>query len=332
MSHVLCLGEVLIDQIAEQVAVPRSDVQSWRMCVGGALANVACGLAKLGTPVYLISCVGQDRLGKHCVEFLVGQGVRTTAVQVHPHAVTREVYITRDAKGNRVFAGFTEQPRTAFADTVMDARFLPEDLFAEADFLVLGSLGLASEQTSRAVGRALKLAEKYFVPVVVDLNWRPMFWPQPALAAPLIRLLLQHADFLKVSAIEAIEVLRCSSPGALRQMFDHLEGIIVTDDERECRYLLGDRQSRIPAFAVEAVDTTGAGDAFLAALIHRLRQRPLAELTDVTYAYEVVRYACAAGALTTMGIGAIAPQPNHGAIETFLAARTEQQKSEISEL
>jgi fructokinase len=321
MAHVLCLGEVLIDQIAEQVAVPRSQVQSWRQCVGGALANVACGLAKLGTPVHLISCVGQDGRGKHCLDFLARQGVQTAAVQVHPHAVTREVFVTRDVKGDRVFAGFTEQPGAVFADTVMDARYLPEELFSAADFLVLGTLGLASEQTSRAMGRALKLAEKYFVPVVVDLNWRPMFWPQPALAAPLMRLLLHHADFLKVSAVEALEVLGCSSPAALRQMFDHLEGIVVTDDDRACRYLLGDRQSKISSFTVEAVDTTGAGDAFLAAFVHRLRQRPLADLADVAYAHAVMRYACAAGALTTMGIGAITPQPNHHAIETFLATR-----------
>lgn len=58
--HVLCLGEILFDCLADQPGIPLNQVQSWTIYPGGALANVACGLVKLGTPTALISTVGQD--------------------------------------------------------------------------------------------------------------------------------------------------------------------------------------------------------------------------------------------------------------------------------
>lgn len=321
MPRVICLGEVLIDQIAEDTGIAYEQVSSWKPYFGGAPANVACGLAKLGTPVSLISCVGQDATGTDLLKQLGAAGVETSGVQVHPESVTRQVYVTRDAQGDRSFAHFNGDAQTVFADTLMSAEHLPEHLFAEAKFLVLGTLGLSSPQTSRAIGRALKLAEENFVKVVVDVNWREIFWKNPEQVVNLLPLLLKYTDFLKMSEDEAKLLFRLTSPAAIAQAYSHLEGIIITNGDKDCRYYLGERQDKQAVFHVHSIDTTGAGDAFLAAFIHKIYHRPLTNLLDPKFANEAIAYACAAGALTTLGMGAIASQPSDRQIREFLAMR-----------
>ncbi|TYQ28067.1 carbohydrate kinase [Pseudanabaena sp. UWO311] len=321
MPRVICLGEVLIDQIAEDIGAPYELVSSWKPYFGGAPANVACGLAKLGTPVSLISCVGQDAAGTDLLKQLGAAGVETSGVQVHPESTTREVYVTRDAQGDRSFARFNGDAQTVYADTLMSAEHLPEHLFADAKFLVLGTLGLSSPQTSRAIGRALKLAEENFVKVVVDVNWRAMFWKNPEQVAKLLPVLLKYTDFLKMTEDEAKLLFRLTSPAAISQAYSHLEGILLTNGDKDCRYYLGERQAKHAVFPVHSIDTTGAGDAFLAAFIHKIYHRPLTHLLDPKFADEAIAYACAAGALATLNMGAIAAQPSDRQIREFLAMR-----------
>ena len=259
MPRVICLGEVLIDQIAEDIGAPYEQVSSWKPYFGGAPANVACGLAKLGTPVSLISCVGQDATGTDLLKQLGAAGVETSGVQVHPESTTREVYVTRDAQGDRSFARFNGDAQTVYADTLMSAEHLPEHLFADAKFLILGTLGLSSPQTSRAIGRALKLAEENFVKVVVDVNWRAMFWKNPEQVAKLLPVLLKYTDFLKMTEDEAKLLFRLTSPAAISQAYSHLEGILLTNGDKDCRYYLGERQGKHAVFPVHSIDTTGAG-------------------------------------------------------------------------
>ncbi|MFZ4727748.1 MAG: carbohydrate kinase family protein [Pseudanabaena sp.] len=321
MPRVICLGEVLIDQIAEDIGAPYEQVSSWKPYFGGAPANVACGLAKLGTPVSLISCVGQDATGTDLLKQLGAAGVETSGVQVHPESTTREVYVTRDAQGDRSFARFNGDAQTVYADTLMSAEHLPEHLFADAKFLILGTLGLSSPQTSRAIGRALKLAEENFVKVVVDVNWRAMFWKNPEQVAKLLPVLLKYTDFLKMTEDEAKLLFRLTSPAAISQAYSHLEGILLTNGDKDCRYYLGERQGKHAVFPVHSIDTTGAGDAFLAAFVHKIYHRPLTHLLDPKFANEAIAYACAAGALTTLSMGAIAAQPSDRQIREFLAMR-----------
>lgn len=321
MPRVICLGEVLIDQIAEDIGVPYEQVSSWKPSFGGAPANVACGLAKLGTPVSLISSVGQDETGSDLLRQLGAAGVETSGVQVHPESTTREIFVTRDVNGDRCFNRFNGNTETVFADTLISAEHIPAHLFSDAKFLVLGTLGLANAQTSRAIGRALRLAEQNFVRVVIDVNWREMFWKNPEQLIKLLPILLRHSDFLKMTEDEARLLFRLTSPAAISQAYSHLEGIIITNGDKDCRYYLGERQGKRSAFPVHSMDTTGAGDAFLAAFIHKIYHRPLTNLLDPQFADETVSYACAAGALSTLNVGAISGQPSDRQIREFLAMR-----------
>lgn len=321
--RVLCLGEILFDLIADQLGRSLEQVESWTAYPGGAPANVACALVKLGTPAGFIGCVGEDEPGNTLVQLLQDIGVDSTGIQRHSTAPTRQVYVVRSETGDREFAGFGELDTSQFADAFLEASKLPVSLFENADFLVLGTLELAYPQTRQAVTQALKLADQYDVKVLVDINWRPMFWPDTNAAKPLIQELLKHVDFLKIAKEEAELLFDTTDAGAIAHRLGSIEGVLVTDGDKGCGYCLSDNESKLPAFSVATQDTTGAGDGFVAGFVHQLCQQGLKCIADADSARNVVRYATAVGALTTLKPGAIAAQPTVDEVEAFLKERGE---------
>ena len=167
-AKVICLGEILFDCLADELGKSASEVTSWTSYPGGAPANVACGLTKLGTPTTFIGCVGQDNQGKELVKVLQSIGVDISGVQYSNKVPTRKVYITRTKEGDRRFAGFGQQPADQFADAYLQADLLPPELFLEAEYLVIGTLELAYPQSRAAVFRALELALEYHLKIVLE--------------------------------------------------------------------------------------------------------------------------------------------------------------------
>ena len=340
--RVLCLGEVLFDCLADQLGRSLEQVESWTLYPGGAPANVACALVKLGTPAGFVGCVGEDEPGKKLVELLENVGVDCVGIQHHPNAPTRQVYVVRSETGDRTFAGFCRLNSDQVAQTYLQARNLPaslfenvpnpaefadahlqaskltEPLFANAEFLVLGTLELAYPQTRKAINQALKLVDQYHIKVLVDINLRPMFWPDSRTELPLIQELLNYADFLKLTKEEAAELFGTTNARSVKNHLNSLEGVLVTDGDQGCNYWLNDHEGEFPAFGVDVQDTTGAGDTFVAAFVHQLCQNGLKCIATAESARNVVKYASVAGALTTLKPGAIAAQPTAAEVEVFL--------------
>jgi len=317
--RVLCLGEILFDYLADQLGRSHSQVESWTPYPGGAPANVACALVKLGTSAGFVGCVGVDQPGNDLVQLLQDIGVDGTGIQRHPTAPTRNVYVVRSHQGEREFAGFGKRNTKEFADAFLEGSKLPESLFENADYLVLGTLELAYPQTREAINKALHLAEQYDVKVLVDINWRPMFWPDESAAQPLIHELLKQIDFLKITKEEAQLLFQTTDPGAIAHRLDSVEGVLVTDGAQGSNYCLNDHEGKLPAFSVEVKDTTGAGDGFVAGFIHQLCRQGLYKSFETPESVrDVVRYASAVGALTTLKPGAIAAQPTAAEVEAFL--------------
>lgn len=317
--RVLCLGEILFDLLADQLGRSLEEVESWTPYPGGAPANVACALVKLGTPAGFVGCVGSDEAGDTLIQLLQDIGVDSSGVQRHPTAPTRKVYVVRSETGEREFAGFGDLDTSQFADAFLQASELPQSLFENAEFLVLGTLELAYPQTREAVHKALQWAEQYDVKVLVDINWRPMFWHDPTEAKPLVQEILKKVDFLKIAKEEAELFFDTTDAGAIAHRLDTVEGVLVTDGGKGCGYCLGEWEDKFPAFSMEAKDTTGAGDGFVAGFVHQLCQHGLNKsFADAESARNVVKYASAVGGLTTLKPGAIAAQPTAEEVEAFL--------------
>lgn len=319
-ARVICLGEILFDCLADRAGKSLEEVDSWTRYPGGAPANVACALVKLGTPAAMVSCLGVDRAGKDLVELLKSIGVDITGIQRHPTAPTRQVYVLRSESNDRSFAGFGDLPPDKFADAYLEASNIPIHLFEEADYLVFGTLELAYPQTREAIFHALELADKYYLKIVLDVNWRPVFWSDSSEAEALIKKLWQYVDFLKLSREEAEWLFGTSNATAIAQQLDSVEGVLVTNGgEGELNYYLNEHEGIISPFSVTVIDTTGAGDAFVAGFVHKLCQKGIASLNNPKTVKEIVTYACAVGGLTTTKPGAIAASPTTSEVEAFLS-------------
>ena len=307
--RVICLGEILFDCLADELGKSVSEVSSWTPYPGGAPANTASALVKLGTPVAFIGCVGKDTQGNELVQLLQSIDVNTTGIQYNSQVPTRQVYVTRNADGDRTFAGFGTRQPDQFADAYLQAQYLPDSLFLEAEYLVLGTLELAYPQTRAAVFRALELAEEYHLKIVLDVNWRPMFWLDQEEALPLIKQLWKYIDYLKLSKEEALWLFDTADAGTISAHLDSVEGVLVSNGDAAVSYCINEHQGTVEPIKVSVQDTTGAGDAFLAGFIHQLCLQGTQMLDRAEVVKHIVNYACIVGGLTTTKSGAIAAQP-----------------------
>ncbi len=316
--HILCLGEILWDYLADQLGQKLDKVTSWTAYPGGAPANVACALMKLGTSAAFIGCIGQDKPGDELVSLLEQTGVNITGIQRHSTAPTRKVYVTRSLTGERHFAGFGNIETDKFADTQLEANQLEESLFINAKYLVIGTLELAYPTSKQAIEKAIKIAKRYQINIVVDVNWRPVFWGNVEAAKPLIMEVLKQADFIKCSQEEAQWLFNTEEPQKIAQQFSNIKGVIVTLGEKGCHYCLGKNQGKVKAYSVNVLDTTGAGDSFVAGFLHQCCLNQEQILSDPETARQAIVYSNAVGALTTTKPGAIAAQPTKEEVEFLL--------------
>lgn len=314
---VICLGECLVDRLFEAGEMPEAASNHGTDYPGGAPANVAAAIAKLGTPTQLISALGQDDLGDWLIQVLQEQGV-ACQIQRVADVPTRTVLVQRDETGDRNFIGFNAPDPAAFADAHLTPEWIDAVDFAGVKYLVMGTLGLAYPTTARAMERARDKAQQAGAKLVIDLNWRPVFWPEVNLAPAKIRDFLNAADLLKLALEEALWLFETDSAVDICQQLPQCEAVLLTDGGNGSTCATKQHSVSLPAFEVSSQDTTGAGDAFLAGILHQLCQRGWDVWQDPAEIKAILRYASAVGALTTLKPGAIAAQPTPQAVDAFL--------------
>ena len=305
-----CLGEALIDRLGawSDPAVDRPVVDR----LGGAPATVACGLARLGTPVALAGRLGQDAIGEAFSSLLAERGVDTALLQRDVERPSRIVLVRRACDGERQFQGFAGNAGDGFADQALEPAALPQ-----ARWLLIGTLPLAAPTSATALLSAVRQARNQGTAIALDVNWRPTFWDATAdpesgpsaAAKAAIEPLLDQAALIKLARDEALWFFNTDKPSTIQQALPQRPDVVVTDGAAPVRWQLGaDSGQQIVLQPPNVVDTTGAGDAFMAGLLHRWDAAP----------YERIRFAIACGALVCGGVGGIDPQPSQAQVEAFL--------------
>jgi fructokinase len=329
--QVLCFGEALIDRLfpaAGATDVIRSSqppAHGGEDHVGGAPANVACALARLGTPSALIGRLGRDAGGEAIARLLHARGVGTSALQWDPARASRLVLVRRDAGGERSFTGFGADGGSGFADQAISIAELAEPLEAllpQARWLVSGTIPLASPAAAEALRWSVQRAQELRIPLAVDVNWRACFWdralaptsPPSAAALAAMGWLLERAALVKCSAEEAHWLFGGEDPTRIRASLPGHPDVLITDGDRPLHWCVAGQSGELDSFPVPVVDSTGAGDAFTAGWLHGLCAHANWSLG------QRLRFASACGALVCQGAGAIDPQPDELAVLAFLAA------------
>ena len=310
-SVVVCLGEALIDRLGPPGGDPAVD-HPLDDRLGGAPANVACGLARLSTPVTFAGRLGQDAIGKAFDSVFAERGVDTTLLQRDDKRPSRIVLVRRSLEGERQFQGFADDEGAGFADQALEPVALPK-----ARWLLIGTLPLASTASAAALLSAVRQVRSQGTALALDVNWRPTFWDATAdpeagpssAAKAAIQPLLDQAALIKLAREEAQWFFNTDDPGTIQQALAQRPDVVVTDGASPVRWQLGGESGQQAAFQPPSVvDTTGAGDAFTAGLLHRWAAAP----------WERIRFAAACGALVCGGVGGIDPQPTQAQVEAFL--------------
>jgi fructokinase len=316
MTDVVTLGELLIDFVPTVSGVTLLEAPAFKKAAGGAPANVAAGLAKLGISCSFFGKVGDDAFGHFLQQTLDDVGVDTSSLVFSTQARTALAFVSLTAEGEREFM-FYRHPSA-------DMLYSPEEVAYEhlktAKIFHFGSISLISEPSRSATLAALATARENGIFVSYDPNLRLALWPDAAAAKSGMMSVWDNADIIKVSGDE-LEFLTGLSEieQAVKALWtDNLRLMVVTLGKTGCAYFTAKFHGEVAGFQVTPVDTTGAGDGFVAGLLKGLLTYPQA-WHDEAQLRKACRLANAVGALTTTARGAIPALPTLEQVNSFLA-------------
>ncbi|KGG08657.1 carbohydrate kinase family protein [Prochlorococcus marinus] len=324
---VICIGEALIDRIRNK------SNQGFTDFLGGAPANVACALRKLKIDSTFIGSLGNDDYGKKFITQFDQLGVNLDFLQLDNDSSTRVVNVDRDQFGDRFFSGFEKSSNSCFADEVLRKKLLEKEIlsleksFLEIKYLVTGTILLSSPISAETVFFLVEQANKFEVKIVIDLNWREVFWDHASFSSEiskagrvkLIKNFLNHANVLKLAKEEATLFFEDENPLLISQQLSNRPDVIITDGKNPVLWYINGLQGITETLTSQKiVDTTGAGDAFLAGFISKL----------ISFGYpsneeeieDCIKFAGVCGLLTCLGEGAIDQQPNYEEANKFLGS------------
>ncbi|WP_293731113.1 aminoimidazole riboside kinase [uncultured Actinobacillus sp.] len=305
-NKIWVLGDAVVDLI------PDGEVH-YLKCAGGAPANVAVGVARLGVPSAFIGRVGKDPLGEFMQQTLRNENVNTDYMHLDPEHRTSTVVVGLD-NGERSFT-FMVNPS---ADQFLSVSDLPA--FNAGEWLHCCSIALINEPTRTATLTAMKNIRAAGGKVSFDPNLRESLWKSQAEMIDIVNQAVALADVLKFSEEELTLLTHTDS---LEKAFEKITAlypeklIIITMGKDGALFNLNGHKEVVAGKPLQPVDTTGAGDAFVGGLLAGLSLNSNWQKLDVLK--QVIRQANACGALATTAKGAMSALPNQQQLKAFLA-------------
>ncbi|CAA9424575.1 MAG: Fructokinase [uncultured Rubrobacteraceae bacterium] len=313
MTKIVALGEVVADiyrdESSSAVEMP------FTARPGGAPANVAVAAARLGSEASFIGSVGEDLFGDFILRALEAEGVDTSAVQRRePPTRTSLAFVEITTGGDRSFTFYRSDPA---ADELLSAEDVSREVFSGASFANFGSIPLIKDPSRSAIHRAADLAEELDVPLAFDVNFREHLWESAEAAREAVDPFLDRSRIVKLSDDELSPLLGTEDVEEATQMLlDRGAALVLVSLGPEgAFYATRDFTGDVPAFEVECVDATGAGDAFLAASLVHLSEGEW----DEALVREAVMRGTAAGAIACTGYGAMGVLPTKDELERFMS-------------
>lgn len=300
---VVAFGEALVDLIAPDASESLFTAPAFHPQPGGAPANVAVGVARLGAPAAFIGKVGADDFGAGLRQLFAAESVATSGLVTDPHSHTTLACVGVSPQG---------EPRFTFAAGA-HTRLLPEEVdqrvLAEGQIFAFGSVMLAHEPARSTTFATLTRARDAGMTLAYDVNWRPALWPDAAVGRALVRIPLHQVDVVKMNAQEATLLTGIADPyGAIEQLETSARLVVVTLGAAGCLFRRAGVVKHVPGRSVgPVVDTIGAGDAFMATLLAGLPVT-LAKI-DESAVRMLLQRACLAGAWSVTRRGAMPSLP-----------------------
>jgi len=282
---------------------------------GGAPANVAVAAARLDEEAAFVGGVGDDLFGNFILRSLEAEGVDTSAVRsCEPPTRTSLAFVEIGEGGDRSFTFYRSNPA---ADELLSPEDISEEVLSDASFVNFGSIPLIKDPARSAIYRAVELAEELDVPVAFDVNFREHLWESAEAAREVVNPLLERSQIVKLSDDEISPLLGTQrAEEAAGILLDRGVALVfVSLGPKGAFYATKDFEGEVPSFEVEALDPTGAGDAFLAAALVRLSEGEWDEQT----VRKAARSGTAAGAIACTDYGAMRALPTKDELDRFVS-------------
>ncbi len=265
MNHVLCFGEALIDFLPSD-----NDPTAFTPIAGGAPANVAVAIAKLGGDSAFIGAVSQDNFGQLIIDELTHYQVNTQAIKRIADKNTAVVLVSLDKDNERSFNFYRH-------DTA-DVNFFVDDFnkksFEQASIFHFCSNTLTTSTLLDSTMKGLSLARQHNHIISFDVNLRKSLWNNLDDAFDAITQCFNNVDIIKFSKEELDSIAlrgRISSNDLIvKCLTSHIQMVIITDGSEPINVYLAGAQKRFGVPKITAKDTTGAGDSFVGGLLYQL--------------------------------------------------------------
>jgi len=325
MKHtpILCFGEALIDLHASGVDA-RGFANGFVPFAGGAPANVAVAVARLGGEAHFAGMLARDRFGDFLLDSLQQAGVGTADVVRTDAANSALAFVTLDARGERSFSFHREHT----ADLLFQPGDFRADGFRDLAVFHVCSNSMTTPALAETTREGMRRAHAAGALVSFDLNLRPALWPADVDPHPEVWPALQLADLVKLSAEELDWLAEGDEQAALERLWQgRTRLLVVTDGPHPIRWFHPDAEGELPGYAVDAVDATAAGDAFVGGLLCQLATlEPQPDRLDqlignLPRLHTMLRFAAASGALTVTRQGSFTAIPDHDEVLAFMEAQ-----------
>lgn len=317
MADIVSIGELLID------FTPYGESEFgqplYERNPGGAPANVLAALAKLGCSTEFIGKVGDDNFGRELAEVLVSGGIGLSGLARTEKAHTTLAFVHLDHQGDRSFSFY----RNPGADQLLEPHEVPLDLITGAKVFHFGSVSMTAEPSRSATLSAVRYAKEQGILVSYDPNLRPALWNSAEEAREWILEGMKYSDIVKVSEEELEFLTGTADLDQGSRMLAEQYGVslvLVTLGAQGSYCRCGFITAAFKGFPVNAVDTTGAGDAFMAGAIYTVLSQGFALSSCKQEELEgLLAFANAVGALATTRKGGIPAMPS---LEEVLALKS----------
>lgn len=312
MGTLFSIGEVLIDFIPMQKGQALKDVVSFERAPGGAPANVAAAVSKLGGTSVMLTKLGADAFGDFLIEKLDEAGVETAHIIRTNEANTALAFVSLREDGERDFSFY----RKPCADLLMTADEVDESLFASGDILHFCSVDLVESPMKQAHVKAIESAAKNGSFISFDPNVRLPLWESPDACRETILSFIPTANLVKISDEELEFITGISDEqAAIDSLFTgRVQAVVYTRGADGATLFVNGIDIQAEGFSVDVQDTTGAGDAFIGGFLFKALEAGItpANSRDVLEknGEDILRFANASGAVTTTGKGAISSLPS----------------------
>ena len=316
----MTLGEVVADVYREEM--PSEVEMPFTARPGGAPANVAVAVAKLGAEAAFVGRLGEDLFGEFILRALEAGGVDTSAILRQPPPTrTTLAFVEVSENGDREFTFYRSVPA---ADELLSPEDIKRESLSGASFVNFGSIPLIKEPVRSATLRFAELANEMDIPVAFDVNLREHLWESVEIARQTVAPVLDLSSVAKLSDDELSPILGVDDPEEAAEVLLNrgISLVLVSMGGEGAFYATREFVGSLPRFEIdEVVDATGAGDAFLAATLTHLSESP-GWLSDEATVREAVRRGTGAGALACTDYGAMRALPTREELERFMTVRS----------